>query len=82
MSELVLKFWGVIVGGIGLVVWMVRLEAGMKSNQAAILRLEEQRKEDNARADRQRDQIEAALIDIQRDVKNILVSLASKQDRK
>ena len=81
MSELVLKFWGVIVGGIGLVVWMVRLEAGMKSNQAAILRLEEQRKEDNARADRQRDQIEAALIDIQRDVKNILVSLASKQDR-
>lgn len=44
--ELVREYWGVAVGFVGLIVWAVRLEAGMKANASDIRGLWKQRNED------------------------------------
>lgn len=44
--ELVKEYWAVVVGFVGLIVWAVRLEAGMKQNASDIRGLWRQRNED------------------------------------
>lgn len=44
--ELIKEYWAVVVGFVGLIVWAVRLEAGMKQNASDIRGLWRQRNED------------------------------------
>ena len=44
--ELIKEYWAVAVGFVGLIVWAVRLEAGMKANASDIRGLWRQRNED------------------------------------
>lgn len=44
--ELVKEYWAVVVGFVGLVVWAVRLEAGLKQNASDIRAIWKQRNED------------------------------------
>lgn len=44
--ELIKEYWAVAVGFVGLIVWAVRLEAGMKQNASDIRGLWRQRNED------------------------------------
>lgn len=44
--ELIKEYWAVVVGFVGLIVWAVRLEAGMKQNASDIRGLWKQRNED------------------------------------
>lgn len=45
MSDFIKEFWGMIMAGIGGIVWLVRLESRNALNIAAIDRLERQRHE-------------------------------------
>lgn len=81
MAEFFREFWAVIVGSVGLVAWAIRLEAGMLSNRKDIRRIEEQRKEDLQRADRQQDKIDAKLDAMNSTLQKIWIALGSKEDK-
>lgn len=72
MAEIIRDFWAVIVGALGLVVWLVRLEARGISNAADVRRLWAQRKEDMEAQKEQRDVANKMLEEIRADVKNLL----------
>lgn len=77
-----LKEWfAVIAGGVGLVLWLGRLEAGMHANRRDIQRLEKQRAEDLERAEKHEIQVDAKLDAIHKDIRDILVAMANKADR-
>lgn len=81
MAEMIKEFWALIAGLVGLVAWAIRLEAGMLSNRKDIRRMEDQRKEDLARADRQQDKIDAKLDDMNSTLQKIWIILGSKEDK-
>ena len=85
--ELIERFWQFLVVGIGVVVWLVRLEARANSNAQSILenkattsedlrRLEErlirQRAEDMEMRRRDWDKLDGRIADMQHDIKQIL----------
>lgn len=80
--EIIKEYWAIIGALFGGVVWLVRLEAGMLSNTQAIERMEKQRREDMAAAGKQRDEMEAHLTEIRTDIKQVLVLLNNKEDRR
>ena len=80
--EIIREYWAIIGAFVGFVVWLVRLEAGMVNNTRAIERLEQQRREDMDAANHQRDKMEMRMTEISTDIKQILVLLNSKEDRK
>ena len=72
MPEWVMHWWALLLGVIGFIVWLVRLEAKGLQNEKEIKRLWSQRKEDleAAREDRQR--IHDILSEIQADIKQLI----------
>lgn len=79
MSDIVKEFWAMIVAGVSVIVWMVRLESRNALNSAAIDRLERQRHEDlvaarEARADTSKrlDEIRDDLGEIRDDIKTMM----------
>jgi hypothetical protein len=81
--ELIRDYWGVIVGTVGLAVWLARLEARGFTNAAEIKRravdhaieikrLWSQRKEDLDLARESRDRTDRTLEEIGRDIKTLL----------
>ena len=76
------EYWAILMAFVGFVVWLVRLEAGMLRNGQDIKRMEEQRKEDVENARNQRDKMEEHITTIGGDIKQILILLNSKEDRK
>lgn len=46
MSDMIKDFWGVFVGLVAAIAWLIRLEARIAMNGAAIERLTQQRHED------------------------------------
>ena len=81
MMEILREFWGLVAAFIGGIVWLVRLEAGMKTNRENIERLSRERVADMVRADKQRDLMDRNITDIRTDIKQILLLLNSKVDR-
>jgi len=79
--EILREFWGLTAALIGGIVWLVRLEAGMKTNRENIERLSRERAADMVRADKQRDLMDHNITDIRHDIKQILLLLNSKVDR-
>jgi len=81
LMEILREFWGLVAAFIGGIVWLVRLEAGMKTNRENIERLSRERVADMVRADKQRDLMDRNITDIRTDIKQILLLLNSKVDR-
>jgi hypothetical protein len=72
MADLIRDFWGVIIGALAAVVWLVRLEARGISNAAEVRRLWAQRKEDLDAQREQREEANKMLTEIRSDVKDLL----------
>lgn len=72
MMDLVREYWGIFIGGVAGLAWLMRLEGRSLSNEKEIKRLWSQRKEDMDSAKEQRDASNAMLAEIRSDVKAIL----------
>lgn len=83
MTDIIKEFWQIIVGLIGLAVWLIRLESRGLQNTKEIERIwrsraadmearNVQRKEDMAAAKEQREEFRKMLHEIQQDVKKLL----------
>jgi hypothetical protein len=79
--EILREFWGLVTALIAGIVWLVRLEAGMKTNRENIERLNKDREKDTLRADKQRDTMDHNITAIHNDIKQILLLLNGKADR-
>lgn len=72
MTEIIKEFWALIAGGVGFLVWLVRLEATGLRNKSEIARLWAQRKEDLQNAKEARDETNTMLAEIRADIKLLL----------
>ena len=78
MTESILKFWPILVGSVGFLVWLIRLEARSVENTKEIRRLWHQRKEDMDLAKAARDDTNAMLAEIRDDIKALIAKVGSK----
>jgi len=78
MTESILKFWPIIVGFIGFLVWLIRLEARSVENTKEIKRLWNQRKEDMDLAKAAREDTNQMLAEIRDDIKALIAKVGSK----
>jgi len=78
MTENILKFWPILVGFIGFLVWLIRLEARSVENTKEIKRLWNQRKEDMDLAKAAREDTNAMLAEIRDDIKALIAKVGSK----
>ena len=78
MTENILKFWPIIVGFIGFLVWLIRLEARSVENTKEIKRLWNQRKEDMDLAKAAREDTNAMLAEIRDDIKALIAKVGSR----
>jgi hypothetical protein len=78
MTENILKFWPILVGSVGFLVWLIRLEARSVENTKEIRRLWHQRKEDMDLAKAARDDTNAMLAEIRDDIKALIAKVGSK----
>lgn len=70
--ELLKEYWAVAAGFLGIVVWAVRVEAGMKANQTEIKSLWRQRNEDLEAARSAREETNKLLSEIRQDIKVLM----------
>jgi hypothetical protein len=70
--DLVRTFWPIIMGFIGFLIWLIRLEARSIENSKEIKRLWNQRKEDLDAAKEARDQTNLMLSEIRDDIKALI----------
>ena len=70
--ELLREYWAVAAGFVGVVIWAVRLEAGMKSNSDQIKSLWRQRNEDIDSHRLAREETNKMLDEIRQDIKRLL----------
>ena len=75
MADLIRDFWGVIIGALAAVVWLVRLESRGISNAAEVRRLWAQRKEDMDAQREQRGEANKMIAEIRSDIKDVLKRL-------
>jgi hypothetical protein len=78
MTENILKFWPILVGFIGFLVWLIRLEARSVENTKEIKRLWNQRKEDMDLAKAAREDTNQMLAEIRDDIKALIAKVGSK----
>jgi hypothetical protein len=70
--ELLKEYWGLIVAGVTLVVWSIRLEAKANENSKEIRRIWNQRAEDLAAHREAREATNLLLTELRNDVKILL----------
>ena len=70
--ELLKEYWGLIVAGVTLVVWSIRLEAKANENSKEIRRIWNQRAEDLAAHKEAREATNLLLTELRNDVKILL----------
>ena len=75
MADLIRDFWGVIIGALAAVIWLVRLESRGISNAAEVRRLWAQRKEDMDVQREQRGEANKMIAEIRSDIKDVLKRL-------
>ena len=78
MTENILKFWPILVGSVGFLVWLIRLEARSVENTKEIKRLWNQRKEDMDLAKAAREDTNQMLAEIRDDIKALISKVGSK----
>jgi hypothetical protein len=78
MTESILKFWPIIVGFIGFLVWLIRLEARSIENTKEIKRLWNQRKEDMEISRQSREDTNRMLAEIRDDIKALIMQVGRR----
>ena len=78
MTENILKFWPILIGFVGFLVWLIRLESRSIENTKEIKRLWNQRKEDMDLAKAAREDTNAMLAEIRDDIKALIAKVGSK----
>lgn len=79
VEDFLLKFWPLLLAGVGLVVWAIRMEGRLSKAADDISALWRQRAEDQASASTSRKEVHDALSDLQTDVKDILKALGARR---
>jgi hypothetical protein len=70
--EMLKEYWGLIVAGVTLVIWSIRLEAKANENSKEIRRIWNQRAEDLAAHREAREATNSLLTELRNDVKTLL----------
>lgn len=78
MPETILKYWPILIGFIGFLVWLIRLESRSIENTKEIKRLWNQRKEDLDSARMAREDTNRMLGEIRDDIKSLIAKVGSK----
>ena len=78
MAETLLKFWPILMGFVGFLVWLIRLESRSIENTKEIKRLWNQRKEDMDLAKAAREDTNKMLAEIRDDIKALIAKVGSK----
>jgi hypothetical protein len=78
MTDTILKFWPVVLGFIGFLVWLIRLEARSVENTKEIKRLWNQRKEDLDASKQAREDTNQMLKEIRDDIKALIAKVGDK----
>ena len=78
MTENILKFWPILVGFVGFLVWLIRLESRSIENTKEIKRLWNQRKEDMEISRQSREDTNRMLAEIRDDIKALIAKVGSK----
>jgi hypothetical protein len=78
MTDTILKFWPVVLGFIGFLVWLIRLEARSVENTKEIKRLWNQRREDLEASKAAREDTNRMLAEIRDDIKALIAKVGSK----
>lgn len=78
MTENILKLWPILIGFIGFLVWLIRLEARSVENTKEIKRLWNQRKEDQEASRQSREDTNAMLAEIRDDIKALIAKAGSR----
>jgi hypothetical protein len=73
--EGIFAYWPIAVSLTGVVVWLVRLEAGSAENSKEIKRLWNQRKEDMEATQRSRNETNSMLAEIRDDIKALIAKV-------
>ena len=73
--ELIKTFWPIILGFVGAIVWLVRLEARSIENEKEIKRLWLQRKEDLEMSRQAREDTNKMLSEIRDDIKALIAKV-------
>jgi hypothetical protein len=73
--ELIKTFWPIILGFIGAIVWLIRLEARSIQNEKEIKRLWLQRKEDLEMSRQAREDTNKMLTEIRDDIKALIAKV-------
>lgn len=82
MTDLLKDFWSVIIGVIGAIIWLGRLESRSLGNEKEIRRLWTQRKEDLENAQKSRDAQSKTLDELREDTKEIRQDIKKLLERK
>jgi hypothetical protein len=78
MSETILKYWPILIGFIGFLVWLIRLESRSIENTKEIKRLWNQRKEDMEISRQSREDTNRMLAEIRDDIKALIAKVGTK----
>ena len=78
MPETILKFWPILIGFIGFLAWLIRLESRSIENTREIKRLWNQRKEDMEISRQSREDTNRMLAEIRDDIKALIAKVGSK----
>lgn len=70
--EALKEYWAILMGAIGFVAWLVRLEAMTKTNMKDLLRLEEQMDRDRSDARDSRKETNDILKEVRSDIKQLI----------
>ena len=78
MPEAILKYWPILIGFVGFLVWLIRLESRSIENTREIKRLWNQRKEDMEISRQSREDTNRMLAEIRDDIKALISKVGSK----
>ena len=78
MTENILKFWPILIGFVGFLVWLIRLESRSIENTKEIKRLWNQRKEDMEISRQSREDTNRMLAEIRDDIKSLIAKVGPK----
>lgn len=70
--DIIKDFWALILAGVGLVAWSIRLESQTKANTLEISRIWKQRSEDLASHKQAREETNEMLAEVRADIKTLL----------
>ena len=73
--DLLIQFWPIVLGFVGLIVWLVRLEARAMDNTKEIRRLWHQRREDLDTSKEARENTDKVLAEIRADIKTLIAKV-------